>query len=276
MYLLVTADIPQARLEEAYAAFYYLNSSGLEEKEIKSDLTRFHAAFDSSVNADEVRAALDKLVSSPDDLKLDWVRADDVRFKPKPFDPVELVKDFWIVPPPELAEGITFPSGKKMVIRPGAAFGTGRHESTRLAATLIAKNISGRKALLDVGTGSGILAIYAGLEKIPHLVAVEIDAESRINAGENFELNGLTVPVFDSLEKVEGLFDFVVANIVTPTLVEIKQALLARLHPAGVLIMSGITHPEWPVIEKEFGDLKLLQTVSEGEWVGCAFQRLEV
>ncbi|HUG55777.1 MAG TPA: 50S ribosomal protein L11 methyltransferase [Candidatus Limnocylindrales bacterium] len=125
---------------------------------------------------------------------------------------------------------------------PGMAFGTGLHPTTQQCLERIgALDLAGR-ALLDVGTGSGILAIAAAKRGAARVVGVDDDPVAIRAAVENVARNAVAVEVaLGSAADVPGTFDLVVANIVAPVLVAIAPALRARLAPGGALVLAGVT-----------------------------------
>ena len=128
-------------------------------------------------------------------------------------------------------------------IDPGMAFGTGTHETTAMCVQLIEKYYRGG-SLLDVGTGSGILAIAAARLGATGIVAVDIDPDAVRVARENVKHNGLS----DAVEVVQGdllrglsrRFDFAVANILAPVICMLASPLRDHLSPGGHFICSGI------------------------------------
>jgi len=133
---------------------------------------------------------------------------------------------------------------------PGMAFGTGTHGTTRLCLeaidSLCAEAVPRR--VLDVGTGSGILAIAAAACGAEQVVACDIDAEACAIALENAELNGVERAITFTvapLEELESGFDLVLANILAEENIRLAPDLVSRLAPGGVLVLSGI------LIEKE-------------------------
>lgn len=155
----------------------------------------------------------------------------------KGFKPFELAGGHWVVP-----SWCESPAGAKhnIWIDPGMAFGTGTHETTQLVAKELV-NLKGT-SLLDVGTGTGILAIMAKQMGIVRVAATEIEADSRRVARENFERNKCESIQLDErqVEDLQEKFDIVVANIIDGVLVRIQDALKARVNPGGWLVLSGI------------------------------------
>ncbi len=132
----------------------------------------------------------------------------------------------------------------KLILDPGLAFGTGGHETTSLCLEALDGRITGGERVLDIGTGSGILAIAA--LKLGAAVAegVDIDPVAVRTAGENAALNGvadrLTVLVGDLSDQASGQYDVVLANIVANAIISLSPAVPALMKPDGVFIASGI------------------------------------
>lgn len=161
----------------------------------------------------------------------------------KGFVEFELVDGIWVVPSwrkaPEEA-------GKVLSIDPGMAFGTGTHETTRLASRAlseISRELDSGWTILDVGTGTGILAMLALELGAASVVATEIDAVARDVARDNVRNNckdGLIdIPDFQ-VESVEAKFSVVMANIIDGVLVGIQKPLKDRLAAEGALLLTGI------------------------------------
>ena len=164
-------------------------------------------------------------------------------------------------------------------IDPGMAFGTGTHETTAMCVGLIEKYYEGG-TLLDVGTGSGILAIAAARLGAQQIVAVDIDPDAVQVARENVAHNGLEsiiqVHKGDLLQGLSQQFDFAVANILAPVICMLAAPLKNHLTPGGRFVCSGI------IAEAE-ADVKaaLLSagyTIDEiqhkGDWVAFACRSL--
>jgi len=199
------------------------------------------------------------------------------------FTPIDIGGRFEIVPP-WLADqdhhGL-----EPIIIEPKMAFGTGHHATTALCLEGIAKLVeSGRLAkgasFLDLGTGSGILAI--GLAKLGCSgIAVDIDPQAIFCAAENLELNGLPAssvpgaPIRLAVGGLESLapdtaFDCIVANILAQPLIDMAPYMLSHLSPGGALILSGILTTQADAVVKAYMMQGLPQPVrkDEGEWTG--------
>ena len=133
------------------------------------------------------------------------------------------------------------------------------------------------KGVLDVGTGSGILAIAAAKRGATPVVAVDNDPLAVEAARLNTERNGVLVPVAEaSAIDVPGRFDIVIANIVSPVLQLIAPDLVARLAPGGMLIATGISAPSEPQTRAAFvkaGLKTLVDRTQRDDWIGLAMRR---
>ena len=187
------------------------------------------------------------------------------------------------------------PLGVKII--PHCAFGAGHHETTSLLInTLLSTDLTG-KNVLDHGTGTGVLAIFAKKQGAQQVIAVDIDDKSVENAKENAALNhvaidvrlGSTVPSLDantlpSLEanslpsrsaSTEGSFHLILANIHRNVLLDHMPAYAASLQKGGELWLSGFYESDCPALisSAESHSLHHLATLSNGEWHMLRFQK---
>jgi ribosomal protein L11 methyltransferase len=131
----------------------------------------------------------------------------------------------------------------EVVLDPGMAFGTGTHPTTALCLAALDRLLAARPgaSVLDVGTGSGLLAIAARKLGAGRVVGTENDPVALRVAGENAERNGAALDLaLASPEAVAGRFDVVVANILANTLVELAPAIAGKVAPGGALLLSGL------------------------------------
>jgi ribosomal protein L11 methyltransferase len=156
-----------------------------------------------------------------------------------------------------------------IVIDPSTGFGTGHHETTRLCLTLLQElDLAGRTAI-DVGTGSGVLAIAAARLGAARVVAFDDDPEALRNARENVERNGVS----GSVQVLEAdLANFsatpspvVIANITAAVLQRFADRLAILLQPGGVLIASGFSPAEVDDVVSAFA-MAVDRRVTEGAW----------
>jgi len=129
-------------------------------------------------------------------------------------------------------------------IDPGAAFGTGTHATTSLCLEVLDNCIKGSEKVLDIGTGSGILAIASVLLGAQKAFGVDIDAQSVKTAKENAEINNISDKVKfivgDLADKVEGKYNIVCANIVADVIIKLLPDVAQFMEEDAVLIVSGI------------------------------------
>jgi ribosomal protein L11 methyltransferase len=198
----------------------------------------------------------------------------------KSFQPFSLAGGTWVVP-----SWCEVPSEAKKVIRidPGMAFGTGTHETTRLAAgfledctSTILKN-NPKATACDVGTGTGILAIQAGLLGFCHIDANDIDPEARRVSRENVDLNQSNlVKILDAdVSDIHDTYDCVIANIIDGVLVKIQMDLKRIVKPQGYLILTGILAERENLFRSEFltDGFREIERRALGEWVGLLWQK---
>ena len=137
------------------------------------------------------------------------------------------------------------PNGRVVLnIDPGLAFGTGTHETTRLCLQAVEKYTTPDTAILDVGCGSGILAVASLLLGADSAVGVDIDEMAVKTAKENAQLNGVadkfTVFAGNLTDKVEGKYNIVAANIVADAIIMLSEDIKNFMYDDSVYIMSGI------------------------------------
>jgi ribosomal protein L11 methyltransferase len=164
----------------------------------------------------------------------------------------------------------------ELLLDPGMAFGTGLHPTTQQCLEALSTLPLEGRSVLDVGTGSGILAIAAAKRGASPVVAVDTDALAVDAARENAVGNGVAIPVGEgSAADVPGRFDVVVANIVSPVLQRIAPHLAARLTSGGTLLVAGVSAPAEAATLEAFAHLRLsvLDRTVRDDWVALALRR---
>ncbi len=143
---------------------------------------------------------------------------------------------------------------KVISLDPGAAFGTGSHATTSLCLEVLERNVTPQKTVLDIGTGSGILAIAACLLGAKSAVGVDIDEQSVKTAVSNAAINNVDskvrFEVGDLAEKISGKYDIVCANIVADVVIRLFAGVKNYISEGGILIVSGIIDMRAPDVEK--------------------------
>lgn len=166
-------------------------------------------------------------------------------------------------------------------IDPGMAFGTGTHATTRLCLEALDELLDQSAKplqMLDVGTGSGILAIGAAALGCERVVGNDIDPVACDVARGNVAVNRLqnkVVITTEALEDIQESFDLVVANILAEENIRLKEALIRRLVPGGWLVLSGILKEKELMVSAAFKTQELTQfpTRIYEEWVCLVFRR---
>lgn len=177
---------------------------------------------------------------------------------------------------------------KILHIDPGTAFGTGMHETTQLCIRQLKKHITPETELLDVGTGSGILAIISLMYGIKHAVGTDLDPCAIEATRENMEANGIAPEQFEVMigniisdKEVQDkvgyeCYDIVVANILADVLVPLTPVIVNQLKPGGIYITSGIIDDkEQTVVEAvKAAGLEVLEVTYQGEWVSVTGRKV--
>lgn len=155
---------------------------------------------------------------------------------------------------------------------PGAAFGTGSHATTSLCLEVLEQRVSDNTTVLDIGTGSGILAIAADLLGAKSAIGVDIDAQSVKTAIQNAEINGVSDKteflVGDLADKISGKYDIVCANIVADVVIRLFENVADFMKEDGILIVSGIIDMRAAEVENsaiEHG-FKIAESLMREEW----------
>lgn len=172
------------------------------------------------------------------------------------------------------------PAPGQLVIHldPGQAFGTGHHETTRLCLLALERHLQPGDAVLDVGTGSGVLAIAAVLLGAARVVAIDIDPLAANVARENCERNGVLERVAVSAGTLEpgheGRYGLVVANISTAANIALAPAFAAVTLPGGTLLLSGILARDAAevVAALEAAHFIHAETREDGDWCQLTFR----
>jgi ribosomal protein L11 methyltransferase len=207
----------------------------------------------------------------------DWAEAWKAHFKP-----LKLTARLVVRPPWEAYEA--GPGEVVITIHPGMAFGTGRHPTTVLCLRAL-EEVWGQDLplevqpfqVLDVGTGTGILALAAA-RLGAGVLAIDLDPEAVAAALENVRLNALEEKIWVEETPIVSLrqqFGLILANITAPDLMELAEALAGRLVSGGALIISGFLEEDRPKLAARFLSLGLKETgyLSEENWGALILRR---
>lgn len=176
---------------------------------------------------------------------------------------------------------------KILHIDPGTAFGTGMHETTQLCIRQLKKYITPETELLDVGTGSGILAIISLMYGIKHAVGTDLDPCAVEAVQENMKANNINPASFEMMigniitdKAVQdqvgyGKYDIVVANILADVLVPLTPVIVNQLKPGGIYITSGIIDNKEQVVRDAVtqAGLEVIDVTYQGEWVSVTARK---
>jgi ribosomal protein L11 methyltransferase len=190
----------------------------------------------------------------------------------------------FVVSPPWHADDPMEPDVERLIVQPSMGFGTGHHASTRLCLRLLQDVSLDRRSVLDVGTGSGILAMAAARLGASAVVAIDADADALISARENLELNDLTGAVDVRLVDLAAPatipgqpFAVVLANLTGGMLRREARVLAGLVGAGGALITSGFQDEEVDEVVAAFAAAGLTQVAraDDERWVAMQF-KLEV
>jgi ribosomal protein L11 methylase PrmA len=180
----------------------------------------------------------------------------------------------WVLRPPPLRVG-----RHTLTLIDSPAFGTGLHPTTALCLDALRDAIDAEPSanVLDVGTGSGVLALAALLLGVPHALGIDIDHEALRAAGANARLNGLEdrlqlVP--GGPESLSGAWPLVLANVLAAPLIEMSPALVRRVSRRGALVLSGIPQGVQEDVDRAYTRLGMqrLRVTSRGGWVALTLR----
>lgn len=205
-------------------------------------------------------------VDVPDE---DWARRSQADLKPITVGNITVAPP-WAIPATSNQHPAT------IVIAPSTGFGTGHHATTRLCLRALQEFDVAGKTVLDVGTGSGVLAIAASRLGAARAIGLEVDPDALDAARENLALNpGADVDFLfvDAGAAALPQADVVVANLTGATLVRLARPLADAVRSAGVLIVSGVLAEERDDVKRAFGRLRFAWEAIEEEWVALAWRQ---
>ncbi len=274
-----------ASLREEIEAILFLNGCQGTEEAVLSPASETHCAapvklrayFPPDIDTAEVRACVEaagpcglfETTVADRDWEQEWR---------KNLAPVKIARHFWVRP-----SWLEFqpPDGDQvLIIDPKMTFGSGHHETTRLAASWLEEIGRGAQRVLDVGCGTGILALVAARLGCHTVIAFDIDPMMADNGPENFKRNVPAGRVRAFVGTAESLrpkprFDLIVANMIRNEIFPLLDALCSLTRPGGRLIFSGFLASERDLISERLRTtpLELLGERTESEWLSICCRK---
>jgi len=278
----LSIDVASEEADDAAALLFELGAQGVEERDEttlqkgpNAGTVTLVASFESHELAQLAAAGVDPAWSP----RVSEIVGDAWRDEwKKHFVPFRLTTRVTIRPPwePYRAES---PSEIVLELEPGRAFGTGLHATTALVARALEtrSDLLANQEMLDVGTGSGILALVALSLGASRARAIDVDPDAIEVAIENASRNGLDRRMTadtSSLSRIEGSFGVVTANIEARVLIPMAPELEARVAKGGLLVLSGILETQEDAVRAAFSRLEVLEIPRDGEWIALVLRRL--
>ena len=171
------------------------------------------------------------------------------------------------------------PEDHVIEIDPGMAFGSGTHETTGMCIALLEEVIRGGERIIDVGTGSGILAIASAMLGAGHVLAIDIDPDAVRVAAENVKHNHVdsvvSVQEGNLLMDVSATCEICVTNIIADTIVAFAAPLKEHIEPGGLFVCSGIVKERTEEVRQAIlsAGFEILKTEYRGDWTAFLSRR---
>jgi ribosomal protein L11 methyltransferase len=207
----------------------------------------------------------------------DWMESWKKHFVPLDIGGRLLIKPSWEKRKPRKGQ-------HEIILDPGISFGTGHHATTAFClGQLVAHRVeSQRQTVIDIGCGSGILAIAAAKLGYEGIVCFDYNSDSVRSARENAERNAVADRVRPTVKDLTRLpvdtarkYDIVCANLIYDLLIAERERITRRLKPEGTLVLAGILEIQFPKVTRAFREIgfKLITSKVEGEWKSGSFRQ---
>lgn len=270
------ADVPNADTTQDYGSLY-----GTEVRDAMPVDVQVTAWFANQEDLFQAQAALAALLDHPPfevgslAFQVDQVQDEDWAENWKQYyKPLRVGKHLVVQPSWEPYQAL--PDDVVIKMDPGMAFGTGTHETTRLCLMALEEHYQGGSAL-DVGTGSGILAIALAKLGAQQVLAIDLDPVAVRAAAENVRRNQVQGQVQvlqgDLTQDVSGSYDFVCANLLADIVIRLASPLVSLLSSQGQILASGIIKDREQDVLAAFAQhgYPLVKRQEEGEWLALLF-----
>jgi ribosomal protein L11 methyltransferase len=195
----------------------------------------------------------------------------------RPYARAVTVGDRLVVRPPWVAPQVA-PGAVEVIVDPGRAFGSGAHPSTRLALAALVQLVQGGERVLDVGCGSGVLALAALALGAAEAVGVDIDPAARAATTANAARNGMgaRLAVTDTIARAAGptggRYPLVVANLLLPDLVSLAPEIATAVHEHGALVVSGVLEGQRAEVEQAFAGAGVVAAAGADGWLALTLR----
>lgn len=191
--------------------------------------------------------------------------------------PIQQIGEKLVIVPPWEKNRLIASNRKVIVLSPGMAFGTGTHATTHNCLVMLEKAVLkvGEGRLLDVGTGSGILAIAAAKLGVRHITATEIDPVALAVAQENAKANRVVSKmIFRASIPAHSRYNCLLANLTSSVLLELSERLTQAVLPGGTLVLSGMLKGAHEAVLARFQTAcTLIQLKEKDNWVSLFMQK---
>lgn len=211
------------------------------KSEFKDELWQYINSIDSNLKLPE------NFIKTKDVPEIEWVKIFQDSIEPIFIDDV-------VIRPPWLS--ITDKDCIELIIEPKMAFGTGRHETTRLCIRAILKHLKEGISFFDLGCGNGILSILASKKKATRIMGSDTDPIAIDNARENIIINNVADKIEYEIGSIENAerqkpYGFFVANIIKETILDLYDRIDSCTKPGGIIVLSGLLREdEEPITAK--------------------------
>jgi ribosomal protein L11 methyltransferase len=269
--LALVVAVSSADVELASDVLWSLGVVAIEERAVAEGVELWTSLGDDMVSVGEATerlAAWTWRFAEVDESVADtWRR----HAKPAWVEPDLVISPTWV--PFDAGSGVTV-----LRIEPGATFGLGDHPTTILSMQAVREALRPGCTVLDVGCGSGVLAVGACVLGASQATAIDISPASppitRANAASNGVADRIVVST-TPLSEIDGQFDVVVANILAPTLVDLAADLVRVVAPTGVLIISGVLADRHEHVEAALAPLQRIERRTLDGWAAITLRASE-